>query len=121
MQANSIEINDKAQFRRQYPRRSLAVPVGVLAAGKYALAQTGEIGEGGMSFSSEYVYDIGSDLVLSFQIPKGGFVFVRGSVRSAQKDNQGHMVYGLAFLDIQFAARRQIRAYVSARTATKKS
>lgn len=120
MQAVNLNSDEKSQFRRQYPRRNLVVPVGVLGGGKYSIAQTGEIGEGGMSIKSEFVYELEKELVLSFQIPQGDFVFVRGVIKSSTKDGTGQMLYGLAFQDIQFAAKRQIRAYVSSRTLNKR-
>lgn len=111
---------EKFPFKRQYPRRAISVPVGILAAGKYFIGETVEIGEGGMAIKSDLVFDQNRELVLSLQIPQGDFLFVRGVIRSVQKDAKGFLVYGLSFQEIQFAAKRQIRAYVSSRTLSKR-
>lgn len=106
---------DKGHFRRQYPRRALKRKVGVLCDGTYFMCETGEIGEGGMSIISEFVLSEGREIVLSFQVPSGEFVSLRGLVRSTQQG--GHKVtHGLSFSNIPFAIKRQIRAFVSART-----
>lgn len=103
--------------RRKFPRRSLKKPVGVLARGTYFVASAGELGEGGMSFTSDMIVSEGSLVVLNFQIPNGDFVTVRAEVKSSSPvANSGVAIHGLAFLNMSFAKKRQIRAFVSART-----
>ncbi|MBO9665531.1 MAG: PilZ domain-containing protein [Bdellovibrio sp.] len=116
--ANTVEkFEDKGFFRRQYPRRMMKRKVGVLSAGSYFVCESGEIGEGGMSINSEFVLNEGDEVVVSFQIPGGNFVFLRGVVRSTQKKmGDSKVTHGLSFSDIAFATKRQIRAFVSART-----
>ncbi|MNK26244.1 PilZ domain protein [compost metagenome] len=109
---------DKGHFRRQYPRRAIKRKVGVLCDGTYFVCESGEIGEGGMAIVSEYVLTEGREIVLSFQVPSGSFVSLRGIVRSTQQSKMGdHKVtHGLSFSEVPFAIKRQIRAFVSART-----
>lgn len=91
--------------------------VGVLCDGSYFVAESGEVGEGGMSILSEFVLTEGHELVVSFQVPRGDFVFLRAVVRSTQKkEGDTRVTHGLSFANIEFAIKRQIRSFVSART-----
>lgn len=107
---------DKGFFRRQYPRRAMKRKVGVLCNGTYFVCDSGEVGEGGMSIISDMVLTEGHELVVSFQVPKGSFVFLRAIVRSTQKkEGDSRVTHGLSFAEIEFAIKRQIRSFVSAR------
>lgn len=109
---NIAKVTDPGRARRRFPRREFKRKMGILFKGQYFIAQTEEVGEGGMSFLSEYVLDPGSMIVVNFQIPNGDFVSVRAEVKSSKK--QDDMVFhGVSFLDIEFGKRRQIRMYVS--------
>lgn len=110
---------DQGYYRRKFPRRVLDRRVGVLARGQYFICMAGELGEGGMSFETEMVIAVNVEVVVTLQIPGGDFVCLRGEVRSRQKKgNRGQhlMYYGIAFTQIQFTNKRQIRTFVSART-----
>lgn len=112
-----LNQDDKSPFRRQFPRRTMRRKVGVLCAGEYFVCESGEIGEGGMSIISDYVLSEGQEVMVSFQVPGGDFVFLRGLVRSTQKkEGDLKVTHGLSFADIEFAIKRQIRSFVSART-----
>lgn len=103
-------------FRRQYPRRFMKRKVGVLCDGSYFVCTSGEVGEGGMSILSEYVLTEGHEMVVSFQVPGGDFVFLRGIVRSTQKkEGDAYVTHGISFAEIEFSIKRQIRSFVSAR------
>jgi len=67
-----------------------------------------------MSIISEYALTEGRDLVLSFQIPEGTFVTLRGQIKSVVAQD-GLVRHGIAFEQISLAFKRQIRAFVSAR------
>ena len=110
---------DKGHFRRKYPRRTLRKKVGVLFGGEYFICDSGEIGEGGMSILSEYALTEGRELVLSFQIPDGTFVILRGLIKSVNP-HKGMVTHGISFEEIPLAFKRQIRAFVSARTSLSK-
>ncbi|MGZ3772613.1 MAG: PilZ domain-containing protein [Pseudobdellovibrionaceae bacterium] len=107
---------DKGHFRRQYPRREMKRKVGVLCSGTYFVCDSGEIGEGGMSVIADYVLTEGCQLVVSFQLPGSDFIFLRATVRSAEKrEGDSRVTHGLSFKDIEFSVKRQIRSFVSAR------
>lgn len=112
--------SDAHQYRRNYPRRQFKRTVGVLYKGQYFLSQAGEIGEGGMSILSDMVLTEGEPLMVSFQIPGGAFVCLRGEVRSTHKttkpEDASMVIHGLAFLSVEFALKRQIRSFVSSRS-----
>ncbi|MBK9321424.1 MAG: PilZ domain-containing protein [Bdellovibrionaceae bacterium] len=108
-------FEDNGHFRRKFPRRTLNKKVGTLFDGQYFVCTSGEIGEGGMSIVSEYALTEGRDLVLSFQIPNGTFVTLRGTIKSAIAV-KGFVTHGVAFDKISLPFKRQIRAFVSART-----
>ncbi len=105
---------DETLFRRRYPRRTYQRKVGVLAAGHFLVCEAGELGEGGLSIISEFVFSVGSEALINFQIPGGAFISLRAKVRTIKKD-QKSVLHGLAFVDVPFQQRRQIRAFVSER------
>lgn len=117
MNKMTTSTDDKGYFRRQFPRRAMKRKVGVLCDGTYFVCDSGEIGEGGISIITDYVLTEGHELVVSFQVPGGDFVFLRGVVRSTQKKmGDDRVTHGLSFNQIAFSIKRQIRAFVSART-----
>lgn len=110
---------EEFQVRRKFPRKELQKSVGVLSRGSYFIAHSTDIGEGGLSIRTDMVLNEGSQVIVSFQIPGGGFVSARAEVRSTQKKEEtGEVVHGLSFENISFSSKRQIRAYVSARTGS---
>lgn len=112
---NLAKVVDPGKARRRFPRRDFKRKLGVLYRGEYFIAQTEEIGEGGMSFQSEFIVDEGADIVVNFQIPNGDFVSVKAEVKSSKR--KGDMVFhGVSFYDIEFGKRRQIRMYVSSQS-----
>lgn len=109
-------FQDQGYFRRQYPRREMRRKVGVLCRGAYFICESAEIGEGGMSIVTDYVLTEGHELVISFQVPGGDFIFLRGTVQSTnKKEGDSRVTHGLSFKSIEFSIKRQIRSYVSAR------
>ena len=108
--------HENTYFRRQFPRRAMKKKVGILNDGSYFVADTYEIGEGGLAIVSEFVMTQGHKLVVSFQIPGGDFVFLRATILSTKKHENGtSVIHGLSFDEIAFSIKRQIRAYVSSR------
>lgn len=102
--------------RRSYPRRLFDRPVGVLLHGEYFSARGIDIGEGGISLKVRDQIAEGSRVVVSFQVPGGEFVFVRGVVLQERKSGDG--IYGVEFENLLFDRRREIRTYVSDRSAS---
>lgn len=116
---DALPFEDKGYFRRKFPRREMKRKIGVMCAGQYFLAESAEIGEGGMAFQSEFLLNEGDLIVVSFQIPGGDFLSVRGEVRTSQKKDSGDFViHGVSFTNIEFAHKRQIRTFVSDRGAS---
>lgn len=114
-----MTLSSGGSFKRSYPRRSFSRTVGVLFKGDYFLAQASEIGEGGISITGDVVLTEGEPLMVSFQIPNGAFVCLRATVRSTQKivqDSATMVAHGLAFTQVEFIIKRQIRSYVSSRS-----
>lgn len=113
------QVSGAPAFRRNYPRRVFKRSVGILYKGQYFMANSGEIGEGGMSILTDMVMSEHEPLVVSFQIPGGVFVSLRAEVRSLNKtDDPNILNLGLAFTHIEFAMKRQIRSYVSSRRSS---
>lgn len=109
----------KGSFYRKYPRRTLDKKVGVVFGGKYFICETGEIGEGGMSILTEFVLGENREVVVNFQIPNGTFASLRGHIRSMvpkSGPNKDLVLHGISFDEVPLAFKRQIRAFVSART-----
>jgi c-di-GMP-binding flagellar brake protein YcgR len=111
-----MSFEDKGYFRRKFPRRAFNRRVGVLSHGSYFLADSAEIGEGGMSILLPEELEEGNQLVVNIRIPGGDFVSLRAQVRSRRPNTDGNFIYGLSFTNIPFSQKRQIRSYVSART-----
>jgi hypothetical protein len=110
--------DDKALYRRKYPRRNYKGAVGLLCLGQYNIYETGEIGEGGISIMCDQPLPEGVEVCVSFQIPGGGdFVSLIALIRTC-KDEKGRYNHGLSFIDIAFSHKRQIRGFVSARAST---
>lgn len=110
---------EEYQIRRKFPRKELNKSVGILSRGHYFIAHSTDVGEGGLSIRTDMVLNEGSQVIVNFQIPGGGFVSARAEVRSTQKKEEtGEVVHGLSFENISFSSKRQIRAYVSARTGS---
>ena len=83
--------------------------------GNYVVSTAIEIGEGGLSLTSKTAVAVDLDLVLSFQIPSGGFVSVRGEIKTCrQNPEKTGYILGFAFRNLVFERKREIRSYVSA-------
>jgi c-di-GMP-binding flagellar brake protein YcgR len=112
----SSQTQSQAQSRRKFPRREMKRSIGILCAGDYFVAQSGELGEGGMLVLAEYILQVGHKIVVSFHIPGGDFASLRAEVKSVHKKNsEGLVAHGIRFDQIQFAHKRQIRSFVSSR------
>ncbi|MBX2993593.1 MAG: PilZ domain-containing protein [Bdellovibrionaceae bacterium] len=109
--------NAEFTTRRKYPRRKFRRGVGFLCLGEYKVASGFEIGEGGLAFKCEEAMAIGAHVIVSFQIPEGAFISVRGEVRSKKDEGGSRYMYGVSFENLKFEWRREIRNFVTARTA----
>jgi hypothetical protein len=105
-------------FKRKFPRRQFRRSIGCICDGHYTVGDGVEIGEGGMAFHIPQELPVGSDAVVSFQIPNGSFVSVRIEIKTAVKSSEvisGFMI-GVSFKNLQFEQKREIRSFVSARS-----
>lgn len=105
-------------YRRKYPRRKFRRHVGVLVAGRYVLMQGHEVGEGGLAFVSDQKLATGQMLVVNFKIPHGGLISVRAEIRNVRPMGNSQHFYGCSFLNLKFEAKREIRTFVTARSAS---
>lgn len=91
--------------------------MGFLSNGEYMVGLGREIGEGGMALELPQKFEESREAVISFQVPDGSFICLRIETRSAQLDSgSGRYVIGCQFKNLGFDHKREIRAYVSART-----
>lgn len=104
--------------RRRVPRREFLAPVGILLRGKYAVERCYQVGEGGMMFSlNNLKMELGRQVALTFFLPTGFVVMVRGTVRSIIPADEKYPVrYGVEFLNLGFQSKREIRNFVAAAT-----
>lgn len=108
--------------RRRVPRRFFFRPIGLLVDGDYFISRSAEIGEGGIAVFSKRALEIGKMLVVTFKLPDHIPTIVRGIVRYISKDDKTNDYrYGVEFLTLEFAARREIRSYVAARSETEEA
>lgn len=109
-----VKTGKEGQLRRRFPRRTYQRKIGVLSAGQFIICEAGELSEGGLSFRSEYVFNVNKELLINFQIPGGEFAFLRAIVKSTMKQNE-LVLHNLSFVDVPFQHRRQIRSFISER------
>jgi hypothetical protein len=100
--------------KRRVPRRSFYRKIGVLGKGNYRISQAQEIGEGGLLFTSQEVYQVGQKIVVTFSIPGFVHAVARGVVRYGKKvEGSLDTAYGIQFETIDFQAKRKIRSFVA--------
>jgi len=110
-----MSYQDYGHFRRRFPRRAFKRGMGLLHRGVFRISECEEIGEGGLSFVCSEEIPVDGEIVVSFRIPRGDFVSLRASVRSVRAA-AGGFTHGVAFTNIAFTHKRQIRTFVSERT-----
>lgn len=103
--------------RRRVPRRSFHAGVGCLFHGDYSVVRAQQVGQGGMSIVVGFETKVGERLVVSFRIPNGSLVCVRGIIRYRdQLEKQGHYGVGLQFENLDFQFKRELRNFVALAT-----
>ncbi len=104
--------------RRRFPRRLFEKKVGCLYQGIYEILDSGEIGEGGMLIFASQTIPIDHKLVVSFLLPNGLFVSAKSEIKNhTKKLSDGRQAHGVAFVDLPFDIKREIRSFVAARAA----
>lgn len=102
--------------RRRYPRRPYTSSVGCLYQGAYMILKAGEMGEGGIMVYSLQKIPIDQKILINFIIPNGSFVSVRAEIKNHTKVlPDGRQAHGVAFINLPFQIKREIRGFVAAR------
>lgn len=110
-------MSSNSEFRRKFPRRRFRRGVGFLHRGVYQVGVGHEVGEGGIAFHGSSELAIGDWVVVSFQISGGLFFSVQAEIRNVRPDQFGGFVYGCVFTNLKFESKREIRTFVTARSA----
>ena len=110
---DQIDNHDLSQ--RRFPRKAFQKTVGVLHKGRYFLAQSEEIGEGGMSLLLPEPIGDKEEVVISFHVPGSDFVALR-AVMINKRENGSQTIFGFGFKNISFERKREIRSFVSSRS-----
>lgn len=104
--------SELSALKRKYPRKSFRKAISFVYAGKSYIVQGVEIGEGGLSFTSDLVFDAPQKIILNFFLADQEFFSIRASLLNSINRNSGK-IYGVSFEDVSIALKRQIRAYVA--------
>ena len=80
--------------------------------GHAGVAQGVDIGEGGLSFTTQEKISAPKKIIVNFFISDKDFFSVRVSLLNSFKNAEGY-TYGVSFDDVSIALKRQIRAYVA--------
>ena len=83
--------------------------------GKANIGSGVEIGEGGLSFSTDTKVEVDKKMIMNFFLSDKDFFSVRVTLLNVLNASKTY-TYGASFDDVSIALKRQIRAYV-ARTA----
>lgn len=110
-------VTDAQNSRRKFPRKIFRKNLTFLCRGQASVVQGVEIGEGGISFKSDFVLDENQRIIVNFFIFEGDFFSVRTTLKNKQTVSD-HFIYGVSFDDISIALKRQIRAYVARKAAS---
>jgi hypothetical protein len=115
---NAASVSKEKQGRRKSPRRALNRKVGFLYLGDYHILQGIDVGEGGIGLIVDHKNFVeNTNVLVSFQVPGGNFVFIKGTLmpHQAHKTLKNKNIYGVVFSDIEIDQRRLIRNYVTGR------
>lgn len=101
-----------ASYSRKFPRSEYRKRISFLCNGITEIAESNEIGEGGMSLMTSKKLSVNAEVVVNFFSPEGGFFSLRGSIKNEiQMGNVWR--YGLAFHQIDEALKQQLRAFIA--------
>jgi hypothetical protein len=110
-------MTSESILKRKYPRKSFRKGVSFMCDGKSNIGKGIEIGEGGISFSSDAKLDLNKKMILNFFLSDKDFFSVRVTLLNVLNATKTFN-YGANFDDVSLSLKRQIRAYV-ARSALK--
>lgn len=109
------ESNSVSSYKRKHPRKAFSKAISFMLAGRSGIGNGVEIGEGGLSFSTNTKMEVNDKLVMNFFLSDKDFFSVRVTLLNVLNSAKTY-TYGVSFDDVSIALKRQIRAYV-ARTA----
>ena len=104
-------------MHRKFPRKLFRKKMTFLCRGQSSVVQGVEIGEGGISFKSDFLLEENQRIIVNFFISDGDFFSVRTTLKNKQTA-ANHFIYGVSFDDISIALKRQIRAYVARKSTS---
>jgi hypothetical protein len=89
--------------------------IGVLIKGQYFIAQAHEIGEGGISFVTDWLISENQTLVVSFFLTPKHFFSQLSLSRNSRVGQEfpGQQIIGCEFLAAPFETRRCVRLFVN--------
>lgn len=106
------EASNNVSSRRKFPRKSFRKSISFFYQGKGQVVEGVEIGEGGISFRSNFELPLQEKVIINFFIPEGDFFSIPTTLRSIQNQTPDK-IYGFSFDEVSIALKRQIRAYVA--------
>lgn len=115
--------------RRKFPRCPYKQPICVTFMSQSVIVSGEEIGEGGLSFTSDVQIPLGVEILINFFISNGQYYCLRGSIRN-QSDRHAGLnstanltgkknettalyLYGVGFNEVNITLKRQIRSFVA--------
>lgn len=98
--------------RRKYPRKAFNRSMSFICRGVSQVVDGVEIGEGGLSFKSDFILDKGQQLVVNFFLNEANFFSVAATVRNSSEVSD-HFIYGVSFDEVDISLKRKIRAFVA--------
>ncbi len=107
-----MRTNNEAVAKRKFPRKSFRKAISYMYDGKASIGNGVEIGEGGLSFTTEKKMDVGKRLILNFFLSDKDFFSVRVTLLNALSSTKAY-TYGVSFDDVSLGLKRQIRVYVA--------
>ena len=111
-----MQPDKNTQLSRKFPRKLFRKNLTFLCRGQASVVQGVEIGEGGISFKTDFIFTENQQIIVNFFISEGDFFSVRTTLKNKQTV-ASHFIYGVSFNDISIALKRQIRAYVARKSS----
>ena len=107
-----MEQDKNIPHGRKFPRKLFRKNLTFLCRGQASVVQGVEIGEGGISFKTDFLLTDNQQIIVNFFISEGDFFSVRTTLKNKQTVAD-YFIYGVSFNDISIALKRQIRAFVA--------
>jgi uncharacterized protein (TIGR02266 family) len=115
----NAQPTSRAFERRRVPRAELNVGVGFLSDSNFYTGFTSDLSEGGLFVATHMLQPIGSELTLTFALPTGPEISVRGIVRWLRDTHDYNSLtppgMGVQFLALEGRDLDRIREFVALR------